>query len=55
MVDEPKILGKTKSGRVTKSKTAATPKKTPVKKAAAKKATPKKSATPKKAEAASAA
>lgn len=52
IVDEPKILGKTKSGRVTKSKTTATTKKAPIKKTAAKKATPKKSATPKKTEAA---
>jgi histone H1/5 len=51
----PKVLTKTKSGRVTKTKQTAPPtnkKATAPKKAAAKKATPKKSATPKKAEAA---
>ncbi|KAF7198160.1 Histone H1, partial [Pseudocercospora fuligena] len=47
----PVVLGKTKSGRVTKSKAPQPVAKTtaPKKKAAAKKATPKKSATPKKA------
>jgi len=48
VVDEKKILTKTKSGRVTKTKPSATaPKKTPTKKAAsAKKATPKKAEAP---------
>jgi len=52
IVDVPKVLGKTKSGRVTKTTAKAAPKKaTPAKKASAKKATDKKTATPKKAEA----
>lgn len=47
----PVVLGKTKSGRVTKSSAPQPVAKAiaPKKKAAAKKATPKKSATPKKA------
>lgn len=53
VVDEPKVLGKTKSGRVTKQPAKTAIKKAPAKKASAtKKATPaKKAATPKKAEA----
>ncbi|PGH00985.1 hypothetical protein AJ79_08049 [Helicocarpus griseus UAMH5409] len=47
VVDAPKVLGKTKSGRVTKS----TAKPTPKKAAGTKKTTTKKSATPKKTEA----
>ena len=53
-MEEKKVLGKTKSGRVTKTKPAAAsaPKKTPTKKAAApKKAASAKKATPKKADA----
>jgi len=51
VVDVPKVLGKTKSGRVTKTTAKSAPKKaTPAKKAGAKKATDKKTATPKKAE-----
>ncbi|OAX77182.1 hypothetical protein ACJ72_08522 [Emergomyces africanus] len=46
VVDAPKVLGKTKSGRVTKSTAKATPKKkaTTTKKTTTKKATPKKAA-----------
>ena len=45
----PVVLGKTKSGRVTKSKAPQPPKKAaaPKRKAPAKRATPKKAATPK--------
>lgn len=47
VVDVPKVLGKTKSGRVTKTTAKpAAPKKAAVKKAAPKKATPKKKAAP---------
>ena len=42
------MLGKTKSGRVTKTTAPPTAKKAAPKKAAAKKGTPKKTATPKK-------
>lgn len=45
----PVVLGKTKSGRVTKSKAPQPDKKPAAKKATTKKAAPKKAATPKKA------
>lgn len=57
IVDEKKVLGKTKSGRVTKGPAKPSNsqvKKTPAKKAAPKKAASAKKATPKKAEAAAA-
>lgn len=52
VVEQEKVLGKTKSGRITKGPAKPS---TPAKKAAAKKATPKKSTPKKKADPAAAA